>query len=73
MEYGTPNELAWGNVQNEMNDFIIEESFFSQIILFFVSISYSNTMTPQSQVTMVKLKLLRLSPGNLSGLKCIRT
>jgi hypothetical protein len=29
MEYGTPNELAWQNVKNEMNDFTIEESFFS--------------------------------------------
>jgi hypothetical protein len=72
-EYSTPNELAEGNVRNEMNDSTIEESFFSQIILCFVSMFYSNTMTPQSQVNVLKLKVLRLSSQNLSGLECART
>jgi hypothetical protein len=69
MEYGTLNELAWGNVKNEMNDFTIVESFFFQIILHFISMSYSNTMIPQSQATMDKLKPLRLLLENQSSLE----
>jgi hypothetical protein len=73
MKHVTPNELAWGNVKNEMNDFTIAESFSSQIILHFVFTSYRNTRTPQSQATVVKLKPLRLLPNNLSGLECAKT
>jgi hypothetical protein len=72
MEHVTPNKLAWGNVKNEMNDIPITERFSSHIILRFVSWSYSNTMTPQSQATVVKLKPLRLLPRNLSGLECAK-
>jgi hypothetical protein len=73
MENGTSNELPWGNVKIERNDPTIVESFFSQIILLFLSTFYNNTMTPQSQATLVKSKALRLSPGNLSGLECVKT
>jgi hypothetical protein len=55
MEHISPNKLAWGNVKNEMNDFTIEESFFSHIILRFISTSCSNTLKPQSQATVLKL------------------
>jgi hypothetical protein len=72
MEHGTPNKLAWGIVKNKINDFTIMGSFSSQIILHFVSTSYSNLTLPQSQVTVVKLKPLRLLPGNLSGLECTK-
>jgi hypothetical protein len=72
-EHITLNKLDWGNVRNEMNNFTIEESFSSQIILHFVSTSYSNTMTLQIQATVVKLKPLRLLPRNLSGLECAKT
>jgi hypothetical protein len=65
----TPNKLASRNVINEMNDFTIIESVFSWMILCLVSMSYSNTMTPRIQATVVKLKPLRLSPRNLSHLE----
>jgi hypothetical protein len=71
-EHVTPNELVWGNVKNKMNYITITESYFSEIILHFIPTSYSNTTTPQSQATVVKLKPLRLLPGNLFDMECIR-
>jgi hypothetical protein len=72
MEYGTPNELTWGNVTNEMHDFTIEKSFSSQIISCFIFTPYSNTTTLQRKATVVKQKPLRLSPVNLSALECAK-
>jgi hypothetical protein len=69
----TPDELAWGNMTNEMNNSTIEESFFSQIMLLFISTSCSDTTPPQSRAMVVKLKSLELSLGNLSGLECVKT
>jgi hypothetical protein len=54
MEHGTSNNLAREYEKNEMNSFNIEERFFPQIILCFICMSYSNTITPQSQATVVK-------------------
>jgi hypothetical protein len=62
-EHITPNELAGGNVKNEINDFPID---------YFTSTSCNNTTTLQSHATVVKLKPLRLLPRNLSGLKYVR-
>jgi hypothetical protein len=73
MEHVSPNKLVRGNVTNEINSFSIAEGFFSLLILRFVPTSYSNTTTPQSQVTAVKLKPLKLLPGNLSDLEYAKT
>jgi hypothetical protein len=53
-----------------MTNLTIAESFSSSIILRFVPISHSNTMTPQGKATMVQLKPLTWLPGNLSNLEC---
>jgi hypothetical protein len=55
LEHITPNKLAWGIVNNEINDFMIPESFSFGTILCFTPTSYSNITTPQSHATVVKL------------------
>jgi predicted phosphoadenosine phosphosulfate sulfurtransferase len=72
MEHIIPNKSTWGNVNNKITGSTTAESYISQTILYFTSISKSNITTLQNWATILRLRLLKFLPENLSDLECIR-